>query len=212
MQFRGSQKTNDKLDKAIDETIVESVVVQALCAESVVLRKFDTLFDHDLTEDEEKLLILCNAELTQLFEEMINFTFLSDWIVDLRKLDPLFKVITKSALELVWNLALNLLEDILSVELKHLRVLILALLNICQELDDSWDSLTCQDLLCVKTSLHDVSQELETFALRVTWAVLYVLCYGLVPILSWEYLRLEQNNVELNIEDVHLLHLEECFV
>lgn len=143
---------------------------------------------------------------------MIDLTFLSNWVVDLRKLDPLFEVITKSALELVWNLALNLLKNILGVELKHLRVLVFALLNICQKLDDSWDSLTCQDLLCVKTSLHDVSQELKSFALRVTWAVLYILCDSFVPILGWEDLRLEKNDVELNIEDVHFLHLKECFV
>ena len=117
MKLRGGQKADYQFNEAVDEPVVESIVVQTLSPKFGVLSQLDTLFHHYFTEYEEKLFILGNSKLTQLFEELIDLMLLCHSIVNLRKLHPLLKVLSESALELVWDLILELLEYVTNVEL-----------------------------------------------------------------------------------------------
>ena len=85
---KGGQKAEHQLDEAINETVVECVVIEATLARSRAECKFDAFLDHHIAESEQDFVVLVDAQLTQLVEVLVHL-FLCRRVIDLREFDPL---------------------------------------------------------------------------------------------------------------------------
>ena len=88
VKIESFEQHDHKLDKTVNKSVVQSIVVGSSPALSGIERKVNAMLYHLMRKGIQHFLILINAKCAEVTEIVVHFLFLCSRVVDVRKLYP----------------------------------------------------------------------------------------------------------------------------